>query len=175
MTWHTRALVIAAAAAALGVAACGDDDSSDSGDSDTDAAATSETQPGAAETTTAAADPAGTRIVATDSEFGRILFDSDDQAIYLFDKESGPRSECYGECAEAWPPVLTKGAPAAAAGVDQALLGTTKREDGSTQVTYNGHPLYYYVDDPKGEVLCHDVQEFGGGWFVVQPNGDRAA
>ena len=57
-------------------------------------------------------------------------------------------------------------------GVDAKLLGTTERDDGSTQVTYAGHPLYYYVDDPPGEVLCQNVEEFGGLWLVVEPSGD---
>jgi len=115
---------------------------------------------------------AGTEIVVAESDYGSILFDSKQQAIYLFDKESSPKSECYGACAAAWPPVLTEGQPQAGAGAKAELLGTTPRDDGSTQVTYNGHPLYYYVDDPKGEVLCHDVEEFGGLWLVVDPSGN---
>ena len=114
----------------------------------------------------------GVEIATGDSEFGTILFDGDDQAIYLFDKETSERSECYGACAEAWPPVIAGGEPQAGKGVDAQLLGTTERDDGSAQVTYDGHPLYYYVDDPPGQVLCHDVVEFGGLWLVVQPNGD---
>ena len=95
-----------------------------------------------------------------------------DQAIYLFDKEGGPKSECYGECAAAWPPVLTEGEPRAGAGTKAGLLGTTERDDGGTQVTYNGHPLYYYAHEGPGEVTCHDVDEFGGLWLVVDPAGD---
>ena len=68
--------------------------------------------------------------------------------------------------------MLTDGGPRAGAGLDPKLLGTTERDDGSTQVTYNGHPLYYYVDDPPGEVLCQNVDEFGGLWLVVKPSGD---
>jgi predicted lipoprotein with Yx(FWY)xxD motif len=114
----------------------------------------------------------GVEIATGESQFGTILFDGDDRAIYLFDKESSERSECYGACAEAWPPVLTDGEPEANAGVDAELIGTTERDDGSTQVTYAGHPLYYYVDDPRGEVLCHNVDEFGGLWLVVDPGGE---
>ncbi|MEK6276693.1 MAG: hypothetical protein AABM29_01595 [Actinomycetota bacterium] len=119
----------------------------------------------------------GTTIKAADSEYGEILFDGDQRAIYLFDKEQSPRSECYGACAEAWPPVLTKGKPQAGGGAQGSMLGTTRRDgdDGSVQVTYDGHPLYYYVDDPPGEVLCHNVVEFGGLWLVVQPNGDAVS
>jgi predicted lipoprotein with Yx(FWY)xxD motif len=114
----------------------------------------------------------GTEIVLADSEFGDMLFDSRDQAIYLFDKESSSESECYGACAEAWPPVLTKGDPVAGDGTNGNLLGTTERDDGSLQVTYNGHPLYYYVDEGPGEVLCHGVDEFGGLWLVVDAAGN---
>jgi predicted lipoprotein with Yx(FWY)xxD motif len=171
----TKFLSATAVIVALAIAGCGDDD--DSGDSASGAAATTtqaaqEPAP-PAETTAAAA--TGTTVKVADSDFGQILFDDSDQAIYLFDKESSAKSECYGECAEAWPPVLTEGGPQAGSGADQALLGTTKRDDGTTQVTYDGHPLYYYVDDTKGEVLCHNVSEFGGLWLVVQPNGEAAA
>jgi predicted lipoprotein with Yx(FWY)xxD motif len=110
-----------------------------------------------------------------DSQYGGVLFGPEDGAIYYFDKEQGSASACYGACAQAWPPVLTDGAPRAAGGVEQSLLGTTEREDGSSQVTYAGHPLYYYVDDPPGEVLCHDVEEFGGVWLAVQPGGEPVA
>jgi predicted lipoprotein with Yx(FWY)xxD motif len=113
----------------------------------------------------------GTEILAADSQYGSILFNADDQAIYLFDKESSSASECYGACAAAWPPVLTEGEPQAGSGVDSKLLGTTQRDDGTMQVTYDGHPLYYYVDDPPGQVLCHNVEEFGGLWLVVDPSG----
>jgi predicted lipoprotein with Yx(FWY)xxD motif len=118
------------------------------------------------------ADSGGTELVAADSQYGSILFDSKHRGIYLFDRESPDSSQCYGACADAWPPVLTDGDPQAGAGLDPKLLGTTERDDGSTQVTYNGHPLYYYVDDPPGEVLCHNVDEFGGLWLVVEPSGE---
>ena len=68
--------------------------------------------------------------------------------------------------------MLTEGEPEASGGADAKLLGTTDRDDGTTQVTYAGQPLYYYVDDRPGEVLCHDVVEFGGLWLVVEPSGD---
>ena len=71
--------------------------------------------------------------------------------------------------------MLTDGQPQAEGGVDAKLLGTTTRDDGSTQVTYGGHPLYYYVDDPVGEVLCHNVEEFGGLWLVLEPGGDAVS
>jgi predicted lipoprotein with Yx(FWY)xxD motif len=113
----------------------------------------------------------GVTITTADSQFGQVLFDGDNRAIYFFDKETSDRSECYGACAAAWPPVLTEGEPEAAAGAEAKLLGTTERDDGSTQVTYSGRPLYYYVDDPRGQLLCHGVEEFGGVWLAVEPSG----
>jgi predicted lipoprotein with Yx(FWY)xxD motif len=113
----------------------------------------------------------GKRIAIVDSQFGRIVGDGRGQAFYVFDKERAGKSECYGACAEAWPPVLTRGRPAAGKGVRDRLLGTVRRRSGKRQVTYRGRPLYYYVDDAPGRVLCHDVREFGGLWLVIRPNG----
>jgi predicted lipoprotein with Yx(FWY)xxD motif len=115
---------------------------------------------------------AGTEIKSADSQYGSVLFGGADRAIYLFDKEKSSRPACYGTCAAAWPPVLTKGDPLAVDGADSKLVGMTARRDGSTQVTYNGHPLYYYVNDPAGKVGCHDVEEFGGLWLAVEPGGE---
>jgi predicted lipoprotein with Yx(FWY)xxD motif len=165
-----RLIAIGAAVGALALAACGGDDD----DSDGAAAETNVATEAAAPTTTQPAEAgggAGITIKTSDSQFGQVLFDGDEQAIYYFDKESGSKSECYGECAAAWPPVLTEGDPQAGSGAQAGLLGTTQRNDGTTQVTYDGHPLYYYIDDPKGEVDCHNVNEFGGLWLAVQGNG----
>jgi len=117
----------------------------------------------------------GTVIKSAKSQFGMMLFDGTGQAIYLFDKEQNSKPECYGACAEAWPPVLTKGSPTAASGTKQDLLGTTKRTDGTTQVTYGDHPLYFYAHEAKNEVKCHNIQGFGGVWLVVTPAGRPAA
>lgn len=116
---------------------------------------------------------AGTVITNGDSEFGAILFDGAGQAIYIWEVEDTSEAECYGDCAEAWPPVLTDGAPVATGSVSSDLLGTTERTDGTTQVTYNGHPLYYYAHEAPGEVKCHNVSTHGGLWWVIQPNGNR--
>jgi predicted lipoprotein with Yx(FWY)xxD motif len=107
-----------------------------------------------------------------ESDYGPILFDGDDQAIYLFGRENSSRSECYGACAEAWPPVLTQGAVRARGETEQRLIGTTRRRDGTTQVTYSSHPLYHYSDNPRGQVLCQNVEEFGGLWLVLDPEGN---
>jgi predicted lipoprotein with Yx(FWY)xxD motif len=171
----SRLIAIGASAGALLLAGCGGDDGDDSGETAGGAA----TIEAAAPTTTAPAAPgsaaAGTTIKAGDSQFGHVLFDGDDQAIYYFDKESRSKSECYGECAEAWPPVLTEGEPQAGAGVQQRLLGATQRDDGTTQVTYDGHPLYLYAHEGPNQVTCHDVSEFGGLWLAVQPNGQAVS
>lgn len=118
--------------------------------------------------------PRGARIKVADSSFGPMLYDASGQAIYLFDKEQTSRSECYDACAEAWPPVFTKGEPVAIQGAEQSLLDTTRRRDGRMQVTYAGHPLYFYAHEGKNQVLCHNVEGFGGLWLVVQPDGDPA-
>jgi len=116
----------------------------------------------------------GARIVGADSDFGTMLFDRTGQAIYLFDVETTSKPGCYGACADAWPPVLTEGEPVAADGVEDSLLGTTERTDGTIQVTYNEHPLYFYAHEGKHEVKCHDVFMNGGNWYVVKLDGNPA-
>jgi len=113
----------------------------------------------------------GRTIEAVRSQFGRIVADGTGQAVYVFDRETTSRPECYGGCAQAWPPVLTKGRPVAGKGARPGLLGTTRRRDGRRQVTLDGKPLYSYIADSPGQVLCHDVDEFGGLWLVVRPDG----
>ena len=115
----------------------------------------------------------GTEIVLGDSEFGDMLFDDEKQAIYVFELDSDGKTVCYDECAEAWPPVYTKGEPVAGEGVDDGLLGTVERRDGRMQVTYAGLPLYYYAHEQPGEVRCHNVDLNGGLWWVVGPDGKR--
>jgi predicted lipoprotein with Yx(FWY)xxD motif len=114
----------------------------------------------------------GTTITVGESEFGDMLFDSNKQAIYVFENDPKGESVCDGECAEAWPPVLTKGAPKAGTGVDESLLGTVERGDGGVQVTYDGRPLYFYAHEGPGEVKCHNVNLNGGFWWVIAPDGE---
>jgi len=113
----------------------------------------------------------GKTIKVVGSEYGRVLADGRGEAFYLFDKEQTNKSQCFGACARAWPPVLTKSRPRAGKGAKGKLLGTTRRPNGKRQVTYAGRPLYYYVDDSPGTILCQDVEEFGGLWLVVKPSG----
>lgn len=123
----------------------------------------------------AAQPAAGTIITTGNSEFGPMLFNDQGQAIYIWELEESAKPECYDDCATAWPPVLTNGQPQASGDVNKELLGTTARTDGSTQVTYNGHPLYYYAHEKPGEVKCHNISTHGGLWWVIQPNGVRAS
>jgi predicted lipoprotein with Yx(FWY)xxD motif len=105
------------------------------------------------------------------SEYGTILDDRRDRTIYAFTRDASAVSTCYGRCAAVWPPVLTHGAPRRAGGLPGAL-GTSRRRRGATQVTYDGRPLYYYTGDVSpGEILCQNVEEFGGTWLVVSPSG----
>ena len=119
------------------------------------------------------ASAAGTTISARGSKFGTMLWGPKRRAIYIFQRDTRGRSNCYGSCATAWPPVLTSSRPAAGKGVRAALLGTTRRRDGKLQVTYAGKPLYYYAHEGPGQVLCHRVDVHGGLWWVVGPDGRR--
>jgi predicted lipoprotein with Yx(FWY)xxD motif len=94
------------------------------------------------------------------------------RAIYLWTADKGSTSSCSGACAQAWPPVTTTGKPAAGSGVTAADLGTTKRSDGSEQVTYKGHPLYYFVaDKTAGSTSGQGSDGFGAKWWLVAPSG----
>jgi predicted lipoprotein with Yx(FWY)xxD motif len=123
--------------------------------------------------TASATNSAGTATLKVQSSrYGKILFDGRGRALYLFARDRRSRSSCYGACATAWPPFLSKGAPKGLRGVDAKLLGTTKRKDGTIQVTYAKHPLYYFKNDVKpGQITCQNVSEFGGLWLVVAPSG----
>jgi predicted lipoprotein with Yx(FWY)xxD motif len=160
-------------ASALIVAGCGEDSNGDS----TAVSSKKTAMTKASEATKAGASTSarGTRVKVVDSDYGRVIADGKGEAFYLFDKEDSKKPECYGACAKVWPPVLTKGKPVAAKSVNQKLLGTVKRSNGKLQVTYADQPLYYYVDDAPGTILCHDVEEFGGLWLVVKPNGQAAS
>ena len=116
---------------------------------------------------------AGTKISARGSDFGTMIWAPKKQAAYMFAKDNPGRSRCYGACAKAWPPVLTKGSPRAGRGVDAILLGTTERRNGDEQVTYDGKPLYTYAHEGPDQVLCHDIFLNGGWWYAVGPDGDR--
>jgi len=116
----------------------------------------------------------GTTIaVATNANLsGQILVDGKGMTVYLFVVDTGTTSTCYTSCASIWPPVLTTGAPQAGAGATASLLGTTTRTDGKIEVTYAGHPLYYFIKDKAaGDTTGQGVNGFGGLWWVLTPSG----
>ena len=163
---RTAFLVLLIGAAALAVAGCGATERSPAAQPVTSA-------------TTRAADPpkppiaqaAVLRVART--AYGRALTDRRGFALYRFTHDRSPASTCYGACAKAWPPYVVADRPSAAGpGAHAGLLGKVRRQDGRLQVTYAGHPLYYYVGDRRpGQVLCQAVLEFGGTWYVVAPSG----
>lgn len=103
---------------------------------------------------------------------GKYLTGASGRALYLWVADSHNKSVCAGACAAAWPPLTTKAAPAAAGGVTMSQLGTTTRSDGVKQVTYDGHPLYYYAGDTsKGSLTGQGSTQFGAKWWLVAPSG----
>ena len=112
--------------------------------------------------------------LAQNDKLGKILVDGSGRTLYLFEADKGTSSACYGSCATYWPPLLTDGAPQAGSGVNATMLGTTKRTDGTTEVTYNGHPLYYVVTDHNpGDATGQDVTNFGAAWYVLDGDGNK--
>jgi predicted lipoprotein with Yx(FWY)xxD motif len=107
-------------------------------------------------------------------KLGTFLVDAKGRTLYLFEKDKSKKSTCSGACAVAWPPLLTSGAPKAAGSAKRSLLGTTKRSDGKTQVTYNGHPLYFFVQDKKaGDTKGQGLDGFGAKWYVLSASGKK--
>jgi predicted lipoprotein with Yx(FWY)xxD motif len=159
--------VAAAAISAIVLAACGSASSSSSSSAATAAAAATTS---ASSTTSAAPAAAAITIATTKGKDGTYLTGSDGRTIYLWVADSGGKSACSGACAQAWPPV--EGTPSAGTGVTASDLGTITRSDGSKQVTYNGHPLYYFVADKSaGQVLGQGSNSFGAKWWLVAPSG----
>ena len=115
--------------------------------------------------------PAHAKLILHKSEFGKVIFDSNGNVVYMFGRDKTATSTCYGICAKAWPPLLTKSTPSVGTGLNANLLGTTKRKDGSLQVTYNHHPLYFYSADMHGKIMCQHAVMHGGIWLVLKANG----
>ena len=157
-----RSILVLVAALALTLAACGDDDTEPT------STATSPTP-----TFTSSPSPtqsaSGTVNVAS-SSLGQILVDAEGRTLYLFLRDSGGKSNCSGGCAQTWPPLAASGTPTAGEGVQQSLLGTTQRDDGSMQVAYNQHPLYHFSGDSAAGQT--NGQGVGGNWFVVSAAGE---
>ncbi|HEX7097733.1 MAG TPA: hypothetical protein VF377_00715 [Acidimicrobiia bacterium] len=186
-----RRTTLAIAAALVLVAACGGGETAETttaaAPETTVAATTSETT---AAPTTTAADTAATETTAmgdaggygmpsdasggaaavqvADTELGQILTDSDGKTLYIFLPDNQSASTCYDDCAANWPPLV--GEVTAGEGIDESLVGTTERDDGETQVTYNGWPLYYFAADAgPGDI---NGQGVGDNWFVIDPSGE---
>ncbi len=105
---------------------------------------------------------------------GRVLTDGRGRTLYLFEADKGTTSACYGQCAAFWPPLLTTGKPQAAAGARAGLLGTTTRKDGTEQVTYRGHPLYYFAkDEAEGNTSGEAIDAFGAEWYALNAAGTK--
>ncbi|MEV0776437.1 hypothetical protein ACIBLA_18945 [Streptomyces sp. NPDC050433] len=117
---------------------------------------------------------AAPKVDVKNGSFGKMLVDEQGRSLYEFDKDTTNKSMCSGSCATAWPPFTVKSTPAAGSGVKSNLLKTTKRSDGSEQVTYNGRPLYRFEGDKKpGDINGQDVNAFGAKWFIMNPDGKK--
>ena len=118
--------------------------------------------------------PAAAVVATGRSSLGRILVDATGRSLYLFEKDARGRSACSATCATYWPPLLTRGKPTARAGARATLLGTIRRADGTTQVTYAGHPVYRYLADARpGQTNGQDSHTFGAAWYVLSPTGRK--
>jgi predicted lipoprotein with Yx(FWY)xxD motif len=170
----TPGLIAILGASALLAAGCG---SSSKSTSTTAAAIT----PASTEqsSTAAATTPASTTGVAVTvkhaSKLGTILAaGSKKLTVYMFEGDKGASSSCSGACASVWPPVTTSGGPSATGAASSADLGTITRSDGTTQVTYKGHPLYFFAKDKdSGDAYGQGVKGFGSDWYVIAPSGSK--
>ena len=163
MTRTTYAFALLAALGALVIAGCGGGGGSTT--SEGGSAANEQPASGSSEGET-------TLTGAEVSGLGTVLVDSEGFTVYEFAKDNGTTSSCYGACEENWPPVTTNGAPTAGEGAMSSHLGTTKRKDGTLQVTYAGHPLYTFIkDESPGEATGNGLEFFGGKWSVLDEAG----
>lgn len=162
--------VSAVLVSALLAAGCGS--SNDSGSSSAQPASGRAYGQPAAKTTSAAGERETIK-TATAADLGIYLVDEGGKAVYLFEQDSGTTSTCYDACAQVWPPVTTSGDPAAEGAVKASQLSTTTRKDGTTQVLYGGHPLYYYAPDQAGTTNGQGLDQFGAEWYVLAPSGKK--
>jgi predicted lipoprotein with Yx(FWY)xxD motif len=160
-------------AAALFIAACGSSKSSSTSTASAAAApATSSTAAPSTSPTTATTAAAGEAIGTAKGAHGTYLTADNGRALYLWVADTNGKSVCSGACAKAWPPVITKGKPVAGTGVSAADLATTMRSDDTEQVTYKGHPLYYFIADTgPGTTKGQGSNSFGAKWWLVTPSG----
>ena len=164
----TRLFSLAALAVtgALVLAACGGSSTSSSSGSG------STPSHRAAKPSTSNSSSAASVVSTKTSSLGTFLVDGNGRALYLWDADHGSKSTCSGACAQAWPPLTTTATPKASGAVKASLLGTTKRTDGTSEVTYAGHPLYYFAGDAQpGQTTGQGSNGFGAPWWVVTPAG----
>jgi predicted lipoprotein with Yx(FWY)xxD motif len=115
-----------------------------------------------------------TTVATRPDPLGTLLVDGAGRTVYLFEKDTSPTSSCTGDCASAWPPLTTTGSAQAGPGATAALIATTARPDGSLQLTYAGHPLYYYAGDTTaGDTHGQGLTQFGADWYVLSPTGTK--
>lgn len=163
----------ALAALALVVAGCGGYSKSSGGSSKSAGASQPAYSGGSSGTSTAAAGSAA-KVSVKSSKLGKILVGATGRTLYLFLKDKGSTSTCSGPCATVWPPLVTQGKPQTGPGASAALLGTTKRIDGHVQVTYHGHPLYFYASDhAPSDTTGQALNQFGAEWYVLTPAGTK--
>jgi predicted lipoprotein with Yx(FWY)xxD motif len=166
--------------AALAVAGCGSSSSSSStGETEASSGGGGLYGSGEAAKTTASSTSGEAVPVSLGSAtgVGKVLVDSEGMTLYYFqkDQKGSGESKCEGACAAGWPPLTSEGEPEAMSGVNSAMLGTIKRTDGTTQVTYAGWPLYTFVEDKKpGEDNGTDSKAFGASWYPLHANGQKA-
>jgi predicted lipoprotein with Yx(FWY)xxD motif len=167
------ALGAAATAAVALLAGCGSSSSSSTTSSAASTPASTPTQSTAA-STTAAAGP-GVAVATKHAKLGMILAAGPKHlTVYMFEADKGTTSSCNAACAKVWPPVTTAGKPAVSGGAVAADLGTAMRADGTEQVTYKGHPLYFYDDDKdSGDAYGQGSKAFGADWYVLKPDGNK--
>ena len=159
-------LAALAVAGALVLAACGG--SSSTGSGSTPSYGTAKPSTSDSSNSSGAASVVSTKT----SSLGTFLVDANGRALYLWDADHGAKSTCSGACAQAWPPLTTTSTPKASGKVEASLLGTTKRTDGSREVTYAGHPLYTFAGDTQaGQTTGQGSNGFGAPWWVVTPAG----
>lgn len=159
---------VALAAVAVVVAACGSSSNSNTSGNASSAA----TSASAASSSASAPSGSGVSVGTASGANGKYLVGASGRALYLWVADGSGQSSCLGACAKFWPPLTTKTAPVAAGGVAASQLGTITRSDGARQVTYNGHPLYYFsLDKGKGSIQGQGNDGFGAKWWLVAPSG----
>jgi predicted lipoprotein with Yx(FWY)xxD motif len=167
-------LLIAATAAAAGCSSSGTSSTPQSAATSAAATNPASSSAAAAPASSSSSSTAATVIKTGTSSLGTILTDSAGRSLYLFESDSSTKSTCSGACAQAWPPLTTTSTPIAAHGVTADLLGTIKRDDGTLQVTYAGHPLYYFAGDTQaGDINGEGSQAFGAAWDLLDPSGKK--